>query len=170
MKTCAKCLRAWPLTEFAKNRVKRDGLADRCKQCMAKASRKTYERYRETIKKKARAFNKARVPELRAIMEAARDVPCTDCGGRFPTCCMDFDHLDPALKRWNISDISQHGFSPDTLREEIAKCEVVCSNCHRIRTHARRASTMAATLVAPAKAANFDNAPEGVVLQRTLDL
>lgn len=66
------------------------------------------------------------------IIAAAKDVPCADCGGRFPACAMDFDHRDPAEKSFGIGP-RNHGFA--AIRAEIEKCDVVCANCHRIRHH-----------------------------------
>lgn len=65
-------------------------------------------------------------------MDRAKDKPCADCGGRFPTVCMDFDHRDPALKSFRISEGGLR--SRVSLEAEIAKCDVVCANCHRVRT------------------------------------
>jgi hypothetical protein len=47
---------------------------------------------------------------------------------------MDFDHLHSKFK--SISRLVSNGMS-SALEAEIAKCEVVCANCHRIRTHNR---------------------------------
>ena len=63
--------------------------------------------------------------------------PCTDCGQRFPTVCMDFDHLPGTEKSGNVGTMVAHGHSLEKIQAEIEKCELVCSNCHRIRTHER---------------------------------
>lgn len=70
----------------------------------------------------------------RAIIREAKDVPCRDCGRRFPTVCMDFDHKDQSDKKGIVSRMMTA--SLDRLLAEIAKCDVVCSNCHRIRSEA----------------------------------
>ena len=70
------------------------------------------------------------------MLREAKDVPCTDCGGRFPAECMDFDHLPEYPKSFGFGGAVQR--SEAALREEMAKCEVVCANCHRIRTRERR--------------------------------
>ena len=58
-----------------------------------------------------------------------------DCGIKYPPYVMDFDHLGD--KEFVISKgVSMH--SPIKLLKEIAKCDVVCSNCHRLRTYNRR--------------------------------
>ena len=48
---------------------------------------------------------------------------------------LDFDHLKD--KKYNISRMIHDGFSWAAIKKEISKCEVVCANCHRIRTHDR---------------------------------
>lgn len=68
----------------------------------------------------------------RAAINAAKDVPCADCGGVFPPCAMDFDHRDPDLKSFGIGPATT---SLALILAEIEKCDVVCANCHRIRTH-----------------------------------
>lgn len=65
-----------------------------------------------------------------------KDVPCVDCGGKFPPECMDFDHLPGFIKSFKISAEINRTWSK--IEAEIAKCEIVCSNCHRIRTKLRK--------------------------------
>lgn len=74
-----------------------------------------------------------------AIAEYKRQ-PCADCGNKFPPVCMDFDHLPEHQKLFNISTVTngRSGWTLEDLLTEIAKCEVVCANCHRIRTANRR--------------------------------
>ena len=73
--------------------------------------------------------------ENRGTIAQAKDRPCADCGNRFPSYVMDFDHVR-GTKRFDIGNHTQVMPSPAQLAAEIAKCDVVCSNCHRIRTHA----------------------------------
>lgn len=63
-----------------------------------------------------------------------------DCGQRHPPCVMDFDHVR-GEKVAGISTTKMMGVSVAVLEEEIAKCDVVCSNCHRIRTFVRKAGS-----------------------------
>lgn len=69
------------------------------------------------------------------ISKAKENLPCADCRQRFPAVCMDFDHVR-GTKVGNVSGMQTA--SIDTLEAEIAKCDVVCANCHRLRTEARR--------------------------------
>jgi len=70
---------------------------------------------------------------------AAKAGPCRDCGIKYPAYVMEFDHTGQEPKDFNVAQ----GVLPANLPErvllaEIAKCDVVCANCHKIRTHARR--------------------------------
>lgn len=69
------------------------------------------------------------------IFSVKEGVPCTDCKQHFPPYCMDFDHL--TNKKCNVSRMANSAYKLDTIKLEIAKCELVCSNCHRIRTFKR---------------------------------
>lgn len=61
--------------------------------------------------------------------------PCSDCFQLFPAEAVDFDHVR-GVKLGNISDLLH--LPGKELAAEIAKTEVVCSVCHRIRTRDRR--------------------------------
>ena len=62
---------------------------------------------------------------------------CTDCGYNLHAVALDFDHLPGCIKKFNISQsIVNHSW--ENILVEIAKCQIVCSNCHRIREHNRR--------------------------------
>jgi hypothetical protein len=75
--------------------------------------------------------------------------PCIDCGfpapddinraGGFPYWVMDFDHIPGNKKRGDISSMARDPqFSKQQVLNEIARCEVVCSRCHRDRTFRRK--------------------------------
>jgi hypothetical protein len=62
--------------------------------------------------------------------------PCVDCGINYPYYVMDFDHVR-GVKHANVMELVST-LSKKRIDLEIAKCEIVCSNCHRIRTHIRK--------------------------------
>ncbi len=72
----------------------------------------------------------------RAAVDALKAIPCMDCGECFPAICMDFDHRPGTDKLFEVGD-KIFFLGMKKLLDEIAKCDVVCSNCHRIRTQSR---------------------------------
>ena len=72
---------------------------------------------------------------LQAITDLKK-VPCVRCKKRYPSVCMDFDHVR-GKKEFQISD-RYSSYSLKRLLVEIAKCQVVCANCHRIISWERR--------------------------------
>lgn len=60
--------------------------------------------------------------------------PCTDCGNSCPYYVMDFDHL---RDKENIIVKFVRDNNKAGLENELLKCEVVCSNCHRVRSYQR---------------------------------
>ena len=75
---------------------------------------------------------------LKEWMMGLKSEPCVDCGGRFDACCMDFDHRDSASKLYNVGSMFSRHYSRELIESEIAKCDLVCANCHRIRTRTKR--------------------------------
>lgn len=61
---------------------------------------------------------------------------CKDCGYRARYEALDFDHLPQFKKSFQLSQVNAH--SQERLLREISKCEVVCANCHRVRTADRK--------------------------------
>ena len=68
------------------------------------------------------------------LVEIKEASGCTDCGENNPI-VLDFDHIKD--KKYNVSRMIHDGFSWRAIKKEIDKCEVVCANCHRIRTYNR---------------------------------
>lgn len=82
-------------------------------------------------------MQRARINRLRAeIREYLLKHPCMDCAESDPI-VLDFDHVSDN-KTMEISNAMRHGWAISKIMDEIKKCEVVCSNCHRRRTHQRR--------------------------------
>lgn len=84
--------------------------------------------------------NNARLAPRRALLDAIKITAggCADCGIRndeHPE-IFDFDHRAGEIKEGKVADLVTKGTVEDMLAEA-AKCDVVCSNCHRIRTRVR---------------------------------
>ena len=103
-----------------------------------KDARRAYKQ-RDYVKEYARRQAKDRFADKRALVNSFRSCPCVDCGGVFPPVAMDFDHVR-GEKKFTIANW-MNGKARATEAEliaEIAKCEVRCANCHRIRHHNER--------------------------------
>jgi hypothetical protein len=135
MKLCGKCGQVKPVSEF--HRWKRDGHQTWCKVC-----RRAYDRAYHQKNKARRLDQKKRLHRkmndwYRSLKEGK---PCTDCGGVFHQCAMTWDHLPGTDKRSEVSTLLQR-HSRRQILAEIAKCELVCANCHAVRTYNRRIGT-----------------------------
>lgn len=97
-------------------------------------------------RKKDLVYATARQNERQEFLNSVKQVPCADCGNLFPPCAMDFDHVD-GEKFSGVAEMKS--YSMERIKEEIAKCDIVCSNCHRIRTFQRRGSDEALTTLKP---------------------
>lgn len=63
--------------------------------------------------------------------------PCMDCENIFPAECMHWDHKDRSKKSGNLGTLVSKG-SKSLILKEIKKCDLVCANCHAIRTYTRK--------------------------------
>ena len=99
--------------------------------------RKWYVQNRQLQIARVRADTVRRRNKLAEFVNAFKRRPCADCGGEFPPYLMDFDHVG-GDKLDDICGMRRRTVSREAIRVEIEKCEVVCANCHRARTHARR--------------------------------
>lgn len=79
--------------------------------------------------------NQKRKNTITSFINEIKNVPCMDCGISYPPFVMDFDHRPNEIKIFNIS--FGRFKSIFSIMEEIKKCDIVCSNCHRIRTNVR---------------------------------
>jgi len=93
--------------------------------------RKHYEKNKE--KYIAQALSKK--IELREYVRKHKENPCLDCGVQYPYYVMQFDHVR-GEKFKELSRLISHG-SKKRIDEEIQKCDLVCANCHAIRTWER---------------------------------
>jgi hypothetical protein len=135
MRRCARCTADRPLDDFPRDRSRSSGRHPYCKPChrAVSAARTQSGDWREW-RRQAAARNYAAAREL---LNRLKSAPCTDCGGTFPPYVMQYDHRDPASKRRNVSTWASAGCITGMLAE-IARCDLVCANCHAIRSHAQR--------------------------------
>lgn len=131
-KLCTKCGITKNLSSFYNNKTHKDGKSSHCKKCYCAGRRQAYAENRNNIKEQQR-LNKIRYKDVnrKYIWKYLVTHPCVDCG-ETNIIKLDFDHIEPDKKLFNISTIKW--ISLEGLKKEIAKCDVRCSNCHRVRT------------------------------------
>lgn len=72
----------------------------------------------------------------RELVRQLKAGPCIDCGNSYPHYVMEFDHAR-GEKIGTIAALASK-VSLARLVAEIEKCDLLCANCHRIRTYVRR--------------------------------
>lgn len=132
---CTSCKKLKPVEAFAFKNKRRGVRHSMCRGCKTEYNRSWYRSNENTQKRAVRENRRSRAEAQREIIRDAKDRPCADCGKVYPYYVMDMDHRDPAKKLDSVSKMAGKA-STKAILAEIEKCDVVCSNCHRIRTHA----------------------------------
>jgi hypothetical protein len=73
--------------------------------------------------------------ERKVAIQDLKRKPCMDCGIEYHPVCMQFDHRESDKKFKNLSKMTNYSW--DRIMEEISKCDLVCANCHALRTYNR---------------------------------
>lgn len=126
-KYCNACSSVLPLSAFS-NR------GNSCAECAKKRAREHHRKAMqnpEWVKKRRKLVNDlgfARKEEAIKI----KGGKCEDCGGIFHQCQYDFHHLNPDEKEYNLGNILKRKDFNKVI-EELNKCVLLCSNCHRMR-------------------------------------
>ena len=122
-KVCTSCKLDLPLSKYKKRGAtgrQSHTLHSMCNRCL-------YIRYTRT----------SSASRFEEINQYKLDKGCADCGYNLHSAALEFDHLPGTEKSFNIGE-KVRSLKAERIWEEIAKCEVVCANCHAIRTVERR--------------------------------
>ncbi len=65
------------------------------------------------------------------LRDYKRSLSCKQCGFSHPA-ALDFHHRDPSSKKEIMAGIAWRGWGKERILEEASKCDILCSNCHRI--------------------------------------
>lgn len=125
-KKCSKCKKDKELTEFHKNKSRKDGYQHICKECRIIYIHENY------IKNKKAYFNrnkKTRNKNKKLIWNIKLNSKCIKCGENHPA-VLDFHHRNKENKLFEISTGWKKSGRLKIL-EEIKKCDILCANCHR---------------------------------------
>lgn len=94
------------------------------------AKRRWYHKNKDIVQSRNRKEYQKR---KRWLIKYKEGRPCTDCGKYYPYYVMDFDHRNKKEKKFIISENRTCGWG--NFLKEVKKCDLVCSNCHRVRTY-----------------------------------
>ena len=128
-KQCTQCHEVKAVAEFRYKNV----TTARCRDCNKAACRAWHAKNKGSYKKKRKEQWKLRRRAAIEFVLAVKSKPCADCSRTFHPVAMDFDHVK-GRKVSEISTLLRCGHSLERIKKEIAKCEVVCACCHRVRT------------------------------------
>jgi len=81
-------------------------------------------------------YNKSRYMRFVAHLNRLKMRPCLDCHIQYAPWIMAFDHREPATKSYDLGCMAN--MSKIRIDAELAKCDIVCANCHAARTHIHR--------------------------------
>ena len=101
-----------------------------CKVCQREYNRKHYQNKKQKPDSRIIENKRMRRKANREKLHEIKAAPCTDCGVTYIPAVMEYDHLSDKIK--NIADLMDYSW--DYICKEIEKCELVCANCHRVRT------------------------------------
>lgn len=162
-KQCTKCGETKPLSEFYKRKASKDGLASRCKECVAKYGKAWYKNNKEHCAAVSKAYHEAngeqeadrsriwykvnkehcaatrktRRDRRRAILDRYKQIKGCVCLEEHPLgverrpACLVFHHLFGEDKKGGVSQMVSR-VSWQDIKAEVAKCVVVCRNCHAL--------------------------------------
>jgi len=131
MKVCPTCNISKSVSDFNKNKSRKDGLQRQCRVCTQKADKKCYTNQGSNLRqtRNQRLYNRNREFVLRYKKIFGK---CVDCGIKDYR-VLQFDHLKD--KEHNISHMVGEGYSLANIKKEIKKCVFRCANCHQIKTY-----------------------------------
>jgi len=135
-KRCPKCLVGKSIYEFATRGVKPYRPSSYCRECQRVYCRAHYARNKVEHNTRRRKHQREYARRNRQLFKAFLvGKTCVDCGNANPV-VLEFDHVR-GRKQYEVSIMISAGFAWRRVLAEIAKCEIRCANCHRIKTAAQ---------------------------------
>lgn len=132
-KKCCICKKDLDLKLFSKCKSNKDGLQTKCKECHKIYVHGHYLKNKQVYKNK----NKKQIESLKKkFIQYKSILHCKYCH-KMGVRCIEFHHTNKNIKDDTVSNILRYSRSWNKILEEIKKCEVVCSNCHR-KIHANK--------------------------------
>ena len=129
-KTCTKCKEVQHIDMFHRDGTRRKSRCKGCRKEEAVMYWRTHPHVRERHLQKQKARRNA---NGKFVHEYKLKHPCMECGEADPI-VLEFDHRDPKIKCFAISQGCADQRSIEPLKAEMDKCDVLCANCHRRKT------------------------------------
>lgn len=123
MKFCPKCKENKELEHFHKSNNS-NKVAGYCKECARKDKKEHYLNNKSSYKKSTLKWRKW-------LIDLKSSLSCEKCGYNKSPAALDFHHIDPKTKKFGINNTQTSKKTREEIEEEIKKCVVWCSNCHR---------------------------------------
>jgi transcription elongation factor Elf1 len=137
LKRCCTCQVRKPASGFNRRARSKDGLQQICRECSAARSRLYYQTHTEEHRAVTR---KRRAERRRGFRQRTDEIKqrfgCRVCG-ESDVVCLEFHHLDPNNKDFDIALAMAREWVWEKVLAEIRKCVCLCANCHR-KVHAGR--------------------------------
>jgi t-SNARE complex subunit (syntaxin) len=124
-KTCPKCKETKQTSLFSRNKNKPDGYQRECKVCMRTSNMNSYNKNKKAYHARSQAHTQK---VLNEISEYKVSQTCKKCGCK-KHYLLEFHHIDPSTKDNDVSTIIKTR-GRKIIWDEIAKCVVLCKNCH----------------------------------------
>lgn len=118
-RVCATCGQPKPIADFAYRGGDRVGIQSTCKPCSLERLRA----HRREMRERVTAYK--------------LDLGCALCGYNSHPAALHLDHREPSTKRnrGKASRALEVSWSWKRIQDELAKCQVLCANCHAVKTH-----------------------------------
>lgn len=137
-KICSTCHKTLPVEWFAVRNAKTGVLVSNCRPCSSEYQTRWHQAAGVERKDRQVATRKARKETAQTYVSTYKERHgCADCHKKWPAYVLDLDHIGVG-KDGMVSAMVNRGDSLEKIIQEMAKCEVVCANCHRCRTQNRR--------------------------------
>jgi hypothetical protein len=126
-KVCYNCKEEKDISEFHKNPKKKDGVNSTCKDCRRIYHKEHY----ENNKTEYLSNHKRRKIVHRTWLDDYKKALVCEICNEDRWWVLDFHHIDPKHKDIAVGTAVNKGWSIERIKNEISKCKILCSNCHR---------------------------------------
>ena len=144
MKICTKCFAQKENHNFRNDNRRPGKLYCWCRTCESLHKKDQAIRNRESLR---RGRQRRRVERKEWFIQFKKTLSCSKCGDN-RWYVLDFHHKDKDDKKDHICKLMAGSYAIAKIMEEIAKCDVLCSNCHRELHYFERIGNGASEVIA----------------------